>query len=183
MSWLNFFTRRPDGRAAELQPMAAPPPAPMSPGMKKLTALVGTAAVGLVAVTAQWEGKRNDPYQDLVGVWTVCYGDTRSPMRHYTDAECKDMLAERLVQYAQPVLERNPELRGHDPQIIAAASLAYNIGPAAYRRSSVAMHFSSGNWRAACNAFMRWNMAGGRPVAGLTRRREAERAICLRDLP
>lgn len=156
-----------------------PPP---TTGKQKLAAIVGTAALGLIAVAAQFEGKRNDPYRDIVGVWTVCYGETRVAMRRYSDAECEDMLAEGLADFAGPVLKRNPELKGHDAQVIAATSLAYNIGTAAYNRSTVAKRFSAGNWRGACNAFMAWRFAGGREVAGLRKRREKERAICLRGI-
>lgn len=92
------------------------------------------------------------------------------------------MLERRLVDYAGPVLDRNPELKGHDNQIIAAASLAYNIGVPAYNRSTVARRFSDGNWRGACDAFLMWSKAGGRTVKGLLRRRQAERAVCLRGL-
>ncbi|MGX7895449.1 lysozyme [Tsuneonella sp. HG222] len=155
-----------------------PPPS----GKAALVALVGTAAAGMIAVVAQFEGKSNDPYLDIVNVATVCYGETRVPMRRYSDAECEDMLARGLVDFAGPVLKRNPELRGHDAQLIAATSLAYNIGPAAYNRSTVAKRFSQGRWREACDAFMLWTKAGGRTVAGLVKRRQKERAICLRGL-
>lgn len=161
-------------------------PADYVAGAKKpgrLGALIGGgAAAALVALVAGWEGKSNDPYRDIVGVWTVCYGETQAPMRRYSDAECKAMLADRLADYAAPVLARNPELRGHDNQVIAASSLAYNIGPANYRRSSVARLFSAGRWREACDAFLRWNRAGGREVRGLTNRRRAERDVCLRGI-
>lgn len=180
MRILDLFSRRFDGRAGEMMPPVAA--ARLSPGRAKLTALIGTAAVGLVAVVAQWEGKRNEPYRDIVGIATVCYGETNVPMRRYSDDECKDMLAGSLATYAQAVLDRNPELRGHDPQVIAASSLAYNIGPAAYRRSTVARKFSAGDWRGACNAFLAWSYAGGRRVQGLLNRRKAERDICLRGL-
>jgi lysozyme len=103
-------------------------------------------------------------------------------MRRYSNAECDDMLAAGLADFAAPVLARNPELRGHPQQIAAATSLAYNIGVGAYRRSTVARRFTERRWREACDAFLKWNKAGGRPVAGLTRRRQAERAICLTDI-
>lgn len=180
-----YFRPRPDGRYEPVDPPRIVPMAePASPGRKRLAAIIGTSAVaGLIAVAAQWEGKRNDPYRDIVGVWTVCYGETRVAMRRYGDAECKDMLADGLADFAGPVLKRNPELKGHDPQVIAAVSLSYNIGSAGYNRSTVAREFSAGRWRSACNAFLRWNRAGGRPVPGLTNRRNAERRICLRDIP
>ena len=152
-------------------------------GKGRLAALVGaSAATALIATVAAWEGKSNVPYSDVIGVMTVCYGETQMPMRRYSDAECKAMLSDRLADYAGPVLRRNPELRGHDSQLVAASSLAYNIGAATYNRSSVARLFSAGRWREACDAFLKWNRAGGREVRGLTNRRKAERAICLNGL-
>ena len=149
----------------------------------RLPALVGvSAAAAMIATVAAWEGKSNVPYRDVVGALTVCYGETQMPMRRYSDAECKAMLSDRLADYAGPVLERNPELRGHDSQLVAASSLAYNIGVANYRRSSVARLFSAGRWKEACDAFLKWNRAGGRVVKGLDNRRRAERAICLKGL-
>jgi lysozyme len=159
------------------------PAANGEPSVKKrgLAALIGTGAAALlVAQVAGFEGKRNDPYKDIVGVWTVCYGETRVAMKRYSDAECKTMLADGLADYAAPVLARNPELKGHDGPLAAAVSLAYNIGPAAYRKSSVARNFSAGRWKDACDAFLKWSYAGGKQVKGLLRRRQEERAMCLR---
>lgn len=147
-------------------------------GNAKLVAKVGagTAAL-LIATVAAWEGKRNDPYLDLVGVATVCYGETQVPMRRYSDAECRDMLAGSLTRYVGAVKTRNPDLTG--PQLAAATSLAYNIGPAAYTRSTVARRFEQGRVREACDAFRAWVYAGGRRVQGLVNRREDERRLCL----
>jgi lysozyme len=93
------------------------------------------------------------------------------------------MLAGSLADYAQAVLVRNPELRGHPNQLAATVSLSYNIGNSAYARSTVAKRFSAGRWRDACNGFLAWSYAGGRQVNGLLNRRKAERLICLTDLP
>lgn len=155
-----------------------------APGGSRLAKLVGgAAAAALIATVGTWEGKSNVPYRDVVGVLTWCYGETQGNAKaRYTDAECKAMLEDRLADYAGPVLARNPELRGHDAQVIAASSLAYNIGVANYNRSSVARLFSAGRWREACDAFLKWNRAGGRVIKGLDNRRRAERAICLRGL-
>ncbi len=154
------------------------------PGATRLIGLVGaTAATAIVGLVATWEGKSNDPYFDIVKVQTVCYGETRVAMRHYTDAECLDQLNNGLADFAGPVLAISPELRGHPNQLAATVSLSYNIGVTSYRRSTVARKFRAGDWKGACDAFRAWRMAGGRVVTGLVRRREAERAICLRDLP
>lgn len=156
----------------------------MADGKRKLVALVGTAAAGLMLTTVSaWEGKSNTPYADLVNRMTVCYGETRVPMRRYSDAECSDMLANGLADFAKPVLKRNPELAGHPHQLAAAVSLTYNVGAANYARSTVARRFTAGDWKGACDAFLAWRFAGGREVKGLLRRRQSERAMCLTDLP
>lgn len=150
---------------------------------RTLAGTVGaTAATALLAIVATWEGKSNDPYRDIVGVLTVCHGETKVQMRRYTDAECAAMLEDSLIGYADPVLARNPELRSHPYQLAAAVSLAYNVGPASYRRSTVARRFSAGNWRGACDAFLMWSKAGGRTVQGLLNRRRDERRLCLTGL-
>ena len=151
----------------------------------------GKAAIGaalMIAIAtpfvATWEGKSNDPYKDIVGVVTVCYGETRGVQyRRYSDAECQAMLAEGLGDFGEAVARRNPELRDHPNQWAAATSLAYNIGKSAYSRSTVARRFSAGQWRAACDGFLAWKYAGGRVVRGLLNRRKAERKICLTELP
>ena len=149
----------------------------------RLVSLIGaSAATALVALVGTWEGKRNDPYKDIVGVWTVCYGETRVRMRRYTDEECEGMLADGLADFAGPVLARNPELKNRPHQLAAAVSLSYNIGTKAYAGSTVARRFSEGRWAAACDAFLLWNKAGGKVVKGLARRREAERALCRKGL-
>lgn len=72
---------------------------------KKQVAGGGIAAALLLAVPliGKWEGKRNDPYLDIVGVPTVCYGETRVEMRRYSDDECKAMLQDAVRGFALPV--------------------------------------------------------------------------------
>ena len=151
-----------------------------SPKRKKVGQVIGASAAAiLIATVARWEGKSNDPYMDIIGVQTVCYGETHVQMREYTDAECTDMLERSLTGYAEPVLKRNPELAGHPYQLAAATSLAYNIGNGNYAKSTVSRRFSQGRWREACDAFLMWSKAGGRPIAGLLNRRRGERRLCL----
>jgi lysozyme len=142
--------------------------------------LGGTGAAVLLAALAIYEGESNDPYRDIVGVWTVCYGETKVPMRRYSDAECKDMLAASANEYAKGVKRLTPRLEGN--QLVAATSLTYNIGEAAYARSTVRRRFNAGDLRGGCDAFLAWRFAGGREIKGLRNRREAERKICLSDL-
>ncbi|HMO74587.1 MAG TPA: lysozyme [Sphingopyxis sp.] len=164
--------------------MTAPGPEESAAKTKAL-AIVGAGALALTApFIAQWEGKRNDPYRDIVGVWTVCYGDTRgvTPGKRVSDAECTDRLYRQIADHAAPVVACVPQLKGRDPQLAASVSLAYNVGTGAFCKSTVAKRFRSGDFRGACNGFYAWRFAGGREIRGLANRRRAEIAICLRGL-
>ncbi|MHB9878308.1 lysozyme [Pacificimonas sp. ICDLI1SI03] len=147
---------------------------------------VGVFVAGAVAmaatVIAPWEGKRNDPYVDIVGVETVCYGETRVDMRFYSDAECLAMLQDAVKGFTAAVLQCSPTLADRPVQLAAASSLAYNIGTGAYCRSTVDRRFDRGDYAGACDAFMMWVKAGGRTVRGLVNRRTAERELCLTGL-
>lgn len=159
---------------------------------KTLVATIGAAAALIVApFVATWEsgGKpRLVAYQgkhDPAHVWTICNGETKGVSRGMRETleGCAARDEAALIRHAEPVLACTPSLRSHPHQLAAAVSLAYNIGTGAYCRSTVDRRFDAGQWRAACDAFLMWNKARGQVVNGLTRRRQAERALCLKELP
>ncbi len=151
-------------------------------------ALGGGAFIALAVALAtptveQWEGTRTDPYRDMIGIWTVCTGETRVAMRRYTPAQCQLMLDRALTsEFAPGVLKAVPALRDHPHQFAASISLSYNIGVSAFARSTVAKRFNAGDWRGGCEAFLAWHFAGGKAVTGLRNRRRDERVLCLSGL-
>jgi lysozyme len=141
------------------------------------------AALALaVPLVGNFEGERLDPYRDIVGKWTVCRGETNVAMRHYTKAECEAMLYKSIASRAAPVVDCVPQLAARPYQLAASLSLAYNIGTQAFCRSSAAADFRAGRDYQACAAFELYDRAGGEVVAGLVRRRQAERQLCERGL-
>lgn len=166
----------------KIQPMEAP-----KSGRNKAVAVIGAAALAVTApLIAKWEGKRNDPYRDLIGKWTVCYGDTRDvvPGKRVSDAECTDRLYRQIADHAAPIVRCVPGLKqpGREAQLAASVSLTYNIGTTGFCRSTAARRFNAGDWRGGCQAFMMWTKAGGRTVQGLVNRRRDEVKICLTGL-
>ncbi|MCE7798825.1 lysozyme [Sphingobium sufflavum] len=160
--------------------MKAPSPTGVAAGGALLVAALSLATPQIM----RWEGKRNTPYRDMVGVLTVCHGETQAVMRRYSDAECAAMLHRRAeADYARPILACVPGLGARPRPFAAAISLAYNIGTAAFCRSTTARRFRAGDWAGGCEAMLAWNRAGGRAVTGLARRRAAERALCLSAEP
>lgn len=147
---------------------------------------VRVAGVGLAAVLAAtaaivkpWEGVKFKPYQDVVGVWTVCYGSTRDvvPGKTYTQAECDARLEADMR-------EANSHVRRCLPmpmlvQIEAAlTSLVFNVGPKGVCGSTIQKRALANDWPGACEAIDMWKYAGGRVYRGLVLRRADERAVC-----
>lgn len=152
-------------------------------GMSAATvaALIGTAIAVDPELVTRWEGRSLDPYQDIVGVWTVCYGETRGiERRRHTEAECRAMLdTAKYRDFGPAVIKCTPGIANRPPVLLASISLAYNIGTSAYCRSTVARRFNAGDIRGGCEAFLMWRFAGGREVRGLLNRRRDEQRICL----
>ncbi|MBT8152759.1 lysozyme [Epibacterium ulvae] len=146
-----------------------------------LLAAGGVALSGAVSFVGQWEGLRTEAYRDIVGVWTVCYGETKgvTPIDRYSKAECDRMLGARVLEFER---ELDRCLTGSVPvgAKIAFVSWAYNVGVGAACRSTLVRKANVGDVRGACNELPRWNRAGGRVVRGLTNRRMSERDLCLR---
>lgn len=138
------------------------------------------------SLISKWEGKRNYSYRDMVGVWTVCYGHTRTakPGQSLSDTQCRDLLIEEIAQYRRGLHRYfNVETRLYRLPVTrdaAYTSLAYNVGVQAAGKSTATRRLNAGDVVGGCNAISWWNRAGGRRVRGLARRRSEERNYCLR---
>ena len=154
----------------------------MNPANKWLLgSLAGTA---LVASVTLWEGTEYKPYRDIVGVLTVCNGYTGPdiiPGKTYGKHECDSLLQKELTVHGMGVLKCT-QVPLNQNQYNAYASFTYNVGVGAYCKSTLLRKLNSGDYTGACNELLRWNMAGGKPVKGLTRRREAEKVTCLKPM-
>jgi lysozyme len=139
--------------------------------------------IGATAFVGGWEGLQLAAYRDVVGVATICYGETRGVRmgQKATKEQCDAMLAEGLLDFAAGIERCVPFDALPVPTQVAVVSLAYNIGQGGFCKSTVARKLREGDRAGACDAFMAWNKAGGVTWRGLTRRRAAERELCLRD--
>jgi len=141
-----------------------------------------------VPLIAKWEGLRLEAYQDIVGVWTVCYGETKGvrPGDRYTKAQCEAMLAREVREYREGLhryFTAETKAQRLTPHRDAAyTSLAYNAGVRAIGKSTATRRINAGNIAGGCKALSWWNKAGGRVIRGLVNRRAEEVALCLRGL-
>ncbi|MEO1637783.1 MAG: lysozyme [Pseudomonadota bacterium] len=138
-----------------------------------------------VPFVAKWEGLRTTAYKDIVGVWTVCYGETKGVKSgdSYTKAQCDAMLAKEILSYRNGLHGYfSPETKRQRLPVrrdVAFASFAYNVGISGAGKSTAVRRLNAANIVGACEALTWWNKAGGRVVRGLVRRRTDEHALCM----
>lgn len=154
------------------------------PSNRSLAAIIGSAAAaGVLALTPVFEGTKTTTYRDQGGVLTYCTGATEDAQwgRTYTPEQCKAQLDRDLARHAEGMMAciRVPMADG---QKIAYTDATYNIGVTAFCGSSMARRTNAGDAAGGCEALLMWDKIGGATVRGLTRRRAAERDICLRGL-
>lgn len=69
----------------------------------------------------------------------------------------------------------------NDDQYTALSCLIYNIGCGTFKRSPIFSALQNGNYLEAAASFGNYITAGGSPLVGLIRRREAEKCLFLSD--
>ena len=154
----------------------------MTPTQRKAAALALASAIAIPA-----EGLRRTYYYDPPGILTVCYGHTGNvdKTKVYSLDECKALLDKDMTHALNTVDRCVP---GLSPQVLAAfADAAYNLGPAIAcdtTKSTAARLLRAGDVQGACLQLPRWNRAkiAGAYVElpGLTKRRNAEKELCLK---
>ena len=135
---------------------------------------------------ARWEGLRNHAYQDIVGVWTICYGHIKTAFsgQFKTDRECKDLLVREINEYRDEIVPCFSQATLSERMTVwrfaAYTSLSFNVGPERTCRSTATRRVNRGDIKGGCEALTWWNRAGGRVVRGLVNRRAEEKEHCLR---
>lgn len=130
---------------------------------------------------------RQYAYYDPPGILTVCYGSTTNVVKgkKYSLEECSARLTADMQAAVEAVDRCVP---GLPVNVLAAFSDAvYNMGPTIAcntKQSTAARYLAAGRLIDACNQLPRWDKArvGGVMVSlpGLTKRRAAERELCLK---
>ena len=110
--------------------------------------------------------------------WTIGWGATGpgiGPGTTWTPGQCDARLAADLERHADEVVQAIGGAPTTQAQFDALVSFHYNTG--AIGRATLTRRHRAGDHAGAAREFARWNRAGGRVLAGLTRRRAAEAAL------
>ena len=122
-----------------------------------------------------FEGCKLTAYQDSVGVWTIGYGHTKGVYdgMTITQDQAEQMLLSELEEN-EGYIENMVTVPLTQNQFDALVVWIYNLGPTNFRNSTLLKELNAGNYNAAGQEITRWNKAGGKVLAGLVKRREAE---------
>ena len=161
--------------------------------MATMPARGGTAAAWLTIATvgvALFEGFAPVPYIDRIGRGqpvTWCFGETGAdgpvpPMGHvFSKADCEKMLAKQLVDKYDKEVHGCIHVKLPPHREAALVSFTYNLGAGALCHGAVARGINEGDVAAGCSAMRGYNHSNGKVVKGLTRRRQWEYDLCMRD--
>ena len=134
----------------------------------------------------EFEGCKLKAYQCPAGVWTIGigsthYGDGTPVTKNRTlpnEGAALALLAATIGKYEKAVNDVGVELTQNEYD--ALVCLCYNIGAGNFFKSTLVKMLKAGDDKAEiAKQFLRWDKAGGKPLAGLTRRRNAEAELFL----
>ena len=122
----------------------------------------------------EFEGCRLVAYQDSVGVWTIGYGHTKNVKRGQTitKEQAEHYLLQDVAKAEKNVNSYDSVYRWNQNQFDALVSFAFNIGSINQLTNNGKRSISE-----ISSKLLAYNKAGGKVISGLTRRRQAEKAL------
>ena len=136
----------------------------------------------------EFEGFRAQAYRDTNGTPVIGYGlskigEKKVQMGDRISIHQAEAALKAEVHAMQQQIQSIVKVQLNPYQLGALTSFAFNTGFYSLKESTLLRKLNAGDRDGAANEFLRWNKAhsGGRlvPMAGLTRRRQAERQLFL----
>lgn len=150
------------------------------PGEKRSPKVLNKEGLDLIK---SCEGLRLKAYKDVVGVQTIGFGHTGADVyagQLISNQEAERLLLKDTASFQAGVNASVTWVGLTDNQFAACVSLAYNVGLANFRSSTLLKKLNAGQVAEAAEEFDKWNKAGGKVIEGLTNRRLKERALFLK---
>lgn len=136
--------------------------------------LMTTSQAGIDLIK-KYEGCKLTAYKCPAGVWTIGYGTTKGVKSGMTITKEK---AEELLKSDVAPIEKQLnalKINFRQGQFDALVSFIYNLGIGSFNSSTLKKKILAGAPDSEiCAEFKKWNKAGGKVLAGLTKRREEE---------
>ena len=127
-----------------------------------------------------YEGVYLKAYKCPAGVWTIGIGHTNvmggfqiRPDSVITERQADEILLQDLEKCYKDVREL-VKVPLDECQFSTLVSFIFNLGYGNLKSSTLLKLLNSGNYNAVPAQILRWNKCEGKPLLGLTRRRQAE---------
>lgn len=135
----------------------------------------------------EFEGISLKPYLCPKGIATIGWGNT-----YYKNGK-KVTLSDKLITQneANSLLEyiaqkdfgdnilKLVKVKLNQNQFDALVSFCYNLGMGNFKSSTLLKKINLGDFKGASEEFLKWDKVNGKPLAGLTRRRQEEKELFL----
>jgi lysozyme len=134
-------------------------------------------------LTESFEGCKLQAYLDSVGVPTIGYGHTAGVHLGMTctQSQAEEWLKQdiRVAAAAVNHLVTSPLSQ---EEFDALTDFVFNVGQGNFAKSTLLKLLNAGDHINAAHEFEKWAFAGGRQIAGLLRRRQAEEALFMKGV-
>lgn len=148
--------------------------------MRIQVAALSLSAVALVGIAVH-EGYKGEAYEPVKGdVPTIGFGTTEGVKMG--DRITPERALVQLVRDAnkfEAAVKRCAPVPMYQYEFDAYVSLTYNIGQNAFCKSTLVKRLNAGDYSGACAEILKWDKFNGRPLPGLTKRRQEEYQKCL----
>ena len=133
-----------------------------------------------IELIKKFEGFRSKPYRCAGGVLTIGYGHTSGVSLGTTcTKEQATRWLKKDVEVAEQAIKKYVKVPLDQNMYDALVSFIYNVGTSAFKNSTLLKKLNAGYYEDSACEFRRWNKAGGKVNAGLSRRRAEEKALFL----
>lgn len=132
-------------------------------------------------MTKQFEGCNLKSYQDIRGIWTIGYGHTKNVIEGMiiTQQQADELLTEDLY-WAERIVNQYVHVEITQNEFDALVDFVFNVGSKNFLYSTMLSKLNDNNIQGAALEFEKWDYSAGKVVAGLLRRRIAEKTEFLK---
>lgn len=147
---------------------------------RTMIAALALSASALVGI-ATHEDYRGDAYVPVPGdMPTIGFGTTQGVKLGDKTTPPRALIALlRDADASAQAVRRCAPVPMYQYEFDAYVSFAYNVGPGAFCKSTLARKLNAGDYTGACAELLRWDKMAGRTLPGLTKRRQAEYRQCM----
>lgn len=145
------------------------------------TAILSLTATALIGLAAH-EGYRSEAYIPVKGDRpTLGFGDAQGvkPGQKTDPVRALIRLGNQVSTFESEMRACIGDVPLHQHEWDAYVSLTFNIGSEAFCKSTLVKTLKARDYKGACDQILRWDRFKGKPLAGLTKRRQEEHAKCL----